>query len=307
MDASVAPTNISADQAKPPRRRPPPRQGPSNPDTNSDAAAGPSTSGGQPRRRHNRPKRVGAGDGEEKKEGGKGLGGKRREGEGAGQSNDTAGSTSKSGGKSGQRGTKTRKPKLQGSNAIPGEGHVQAGADQSQAAELSGDSKRKRRAPRFNGGLTEESQKSSLDVKEKVSNAARYTHLPKKDDLTSRLIRELSVSPYQDCLICFAPIHPAQPTWSCSPLMPISAATDDEDGTDTVKVAGTAQCCWATFHLKCIRQWAGKSVKNIEDAWRARGEERKGEWRCPGCQSKRAVVPASYWYAFVHICACKHV
>ena len=109
------------------------------------------------------------------------------------------------------------------------------------------------------------------------------------------LIRELSVAPYPDCLICFAPIHPAQPVWSCSPPMPVSAVSDDESGKDAARAVETAQCCWTTFHLKCIRSWASKSVKNIEDAWRARGEERKGEWRCPGCQSKRLVVPNGYW------------
>lgn len=158
------------------------------------------------------------------------------------------------------------------------------------------DSKRKKRAPRFNAGLTEDSGAATSGEKiEKEAPAARYRNLPKGDDLTSKLIRELSTPPYPDCPICFAPIHPAQPTYSCSPSIPISAATEDEGDRPTAKPAETAQCCWTTFHLKCIRAWAAKSVKDIEEAWRARGEERNGEWRCPGCQSKRTAVPASYW------------
>ncbi|KAJ7637122.1 hypothetical protein FB45DRAFT_908302 [Roridomyces roridus] len=50
----------------------------------------------------------------------------------------------------------------------------------------------------------------------------------------------------------------------------------------------TQQYCWTTFHLKCIRSWAAKSVKEVADAWAARGEpQRGGEWRCPGCQARR--------------------
>lgn len=80
-------------------------------------------------------------------------------------------------------------------------------------------------------------------------------------------------------MICFNPILPGQPSWSCSPK-------EEKD----------AQLCWNTFHLKCIKPWAEKSVKDTEDAWKARGEERKGEWRCPGCQSKRELVPRKYWW-----------
>ncbi|KAI0000621.1 hypothetical protein BJV74DRAFT_876894 [Russula compacta] len=79
-------------------------------------------------------------------------------------------------------------------------------------------------------------------------------------------------------MICFNPIRPEQPTWSCSP-------SGEKE----------AQSCWNTFHLKCIQPWAEKSVKDMEEAWRARGEEKKGEWRCPGCQSKREIVPRKYW------------
>ncbi|OJA15713.1 hypothetical protein AZE42_09960 [Rhizopogon vesiculosus] len=102
---------------------------------------------------------------------------------------------------------------------------------------------------------------------------------PLADDLTSTLIHALSTPPYPDCPICFNAIRPEQPTWSCSSSEP----------------SENLQCCWSTFHLKCIRAWAAKSVKDLEEAWRIRGEERAGEWRCPGCQAKRERVPLTYW------------
>jgi transcriptional repressor NF-X1 len=109
---------------------------------------------------------------------------------------------------------------------------------------------------------------------------------PPADDLTSTLIHALSTPPYPDCPICFNAIRPEQPTWSCSSSDP----------------SENLQCCWTTFHLKCIRAWAAKSVKDLEEAWRTRGEERTGEWRCPGCQAKREQVPSSYWQVLLSTC-----
>ncbi len=107
----------------------------------------------------------------------------------------------------------------------------------------------------------------------------RRNKVPIGDDLTSILTFSLSNPPFPECMICFNPIRPEQPTWSCSP------SSEEKE----------AQSCWNTFHLKCIQPWAGKSVKDMEEALRARGEEKKGEWRCPGCQSKREIVPRRYW------------
>ncbi|KAF8909061.1 hypothetical protein CPB85DRAFT_1308246 [Mucidula mucida] len=121
------------------------------------------------------------------------------------------------------------------------------------------------RRPRFNGGLTGPSEGGSSH-----SHRKEKYKLPdaSADDLTSTLIRSLSVAPYADCPICFSSIHPAQPTWSCSPTMPVI----DED----------PQYCWTTFHLKCIRSWSEKSYKEIKEAWRAR------------CQGKRNVLVGGY-------------
>ena len=149
------------------------------------------------------------------------------------------------------------------------------------------------RASRFRGHLTDSFVGSSAEPE--VAGAA-YSVAPRKDDLTSTLIHDLSTPPYPDCLICFSSIHPLQPTWSCSPLIPISSVEADGEG-DSAPTVNTVQYCWATFHLKCIKPWASKSVKDVEEAWRARGVDRRGEWRCPGCQSKRKVLPSFYSYA----------
>ncbi len=186
----------------------------------------------------------------------------------------------------------------------PTSNNTTVGSESTESQKLKGPYRSGRRGAKFNSELTTDykrptTKSAGVDPAEKYRNPA-----PKKDDLTSTLIFDLSTPPYPDCLICFAAIHPAQPTWSCSPLIPISSATDDETTKDETRLRPeTSRCCWTTFHLKCIRSWASKSVKDIVEAWRVRGENRPGEWRCPGCQSKRQVVPASYWYASLSIYA----
>lgn len=140
--------------------------------------------------------------------------------------------------------------------------------------------KKSSRASRFQPSLTEPLQ----SIADHSAGMYNNTNTLRKDDLTSTLIHDLSTPPYPDCLICFSAIHPLQPTWSCSPIIPISSASDDETSKETKdsRASETSQCCWATFHLKCIRPWASKNVKDVEQAWKARGEDRKGEWRCPG-------------------------
>jgi transcriptional repressor NF-X1 len=139
-----------------------------------------------------------------------------------------------------------------------------------------------RRGVKFNATLST-SQPSSTTTTSRKGNAVER----KGDDLTSTLIHTLSTPPYPDCPICFNAIQPDQQTWSCSPSLSSSDKSDRNL---------TTQCCWTTFHLHCIRSWSTKSVKEVADAWRARGEERTSQWRCPGCQLKREIVPNGYWY-----------
>ncbi|KAG6379879.1 hypothetical protein JVT61DRAFT_10441 [Boletus reticuloceps] len=136
------------------------------------------------------------------------------------------------------------------------------------------------RRERFRAKLTEapeaQAQHGPPPAEKRKHNPPRRPREPPGDDLTSTLTHALRTPPFTDCPICFNSIRPEQATWSCSP--PLSLDDKDVEG---------SQCCWSTFHLKCIRAWAEKSVKDIEEAWRARGESRPGEWRCPGCRATR--------------------
>jgi transcriptional repressor NF-X1 len=107
------------------------------------------------------------------------------------------------------------------------------------------------------------------------------------DDLTSKLIHDLRTSPYLDCVVCYNPIRPLQPTWSCSPNSPITLLEGTQE----------AQYCWVTSHLKCVRSWASKSITDTRNAYEARGENKPGEWSCIGCRAKRTIEPSTYRYA----------
>lgn len=195
-----------------------------------------------------------------------------------------------------------RGPRRGGGGARPtnnAEAGIEAGRPPSAADGQSTRNKRPRRnhGRNFQGELTDGAGEGT---RQDVRSSEKYrSNAPAKDDLTSRLTYDLSTPPYPDCLICFAPITPAQATWSCSPSHPIMVGSDDEHGApgSAPRADSSAQCCWMTFHLKCLHAWAAKSVKDVVEAWRARGEVKEGDWRCPGCQSKRKAVPSSYWYA----------
>ncbi|KAF5350789.1 hypothetical protein D9758_010328 [Tetrapyrgos nigripes] len=157
------------------------------------------------------------------------------------------------------------------------------GPSQARAAPTPG--ARNRRA-RFNASLTSETPQAG-------PSHSKYKQRPglpdpSQDDLTSNLIRGLTNQPYADCPICFNAIHPPQPIWCCSPLIPVIS---DDDKTDH-----EPQYCWTPFHLKCIRSWSDTSYKDVKAAWAARGEpERSGEWRCPGCQGRRNRLIRGYF------------
>jgi transcriptional repressor NF-X1 len=152
-------------------------------------------------------------------------------------------------------------------------------------------SSRRRRAPGFNANLTDQSIGLSRDAKEPESSRKR--DVPShQDDLTSRLIRDFQTRPHPDCVICFNSIHPAQPTWSCSPSSPVAdvdsnVRTSNLDNKD-------AHCCWTTFHIKCIRAWAAKSLKPVSEVLSARNEDGRSEWPCPACRAKRLSYPSDY-------------
>jgi len=147
---------------------------------------------------------------------------------------------------------------------------------------------RQKRRGKFDGKLTTGDAEPQQEERRINPDREKYWVDYKSDDLATRLIRDLRTSPYLDCAVCFNPIRPQQPTWSCSPNTPIVPAEGSQQ----------AQYCWATLHLKCVRSWASKSIADVRQAHVARGEDKPGEWSCIGCRAKRTVEPPSYRYMF---------
>ncbi|KAI5119077.1 hypothetical protein M0805_005495 [Coniferiporia weirii] len=177
-------------------------------------------------------------------------------------------------------------PSVSGSASARG-GRAQADRGQPPAAAgpSRGGGRRKPMNVRLTNGPSEARNASS------ASPAPARNNETKVDNLTNRLIEALRTPPYVDCPICFNAIHPAQPIWSCSPTLRHDSPPND----DPENQSGDAQCCYTPFHLKCIKSWASKSVKDMSDAYRTRGETgKRSEWRCPGCQHRRFHVPNSY-------------
>jgi len=169
---------------------------------------------------------------------------------------------------------------------------------------------RQPRRAKFGANLSNDHESNSPVSSQSNSGYGRIHSAFTGDDLVSTLSRGLSTPPFTDCPICFSGIHPAQPTWSCSPSIPVVLP----EGSSFAE----AQYCWTTFHLKCIRSWSEKSYNDVKAAWRARGEpERDGEWRCPvrlldcilsksmltsicqGCQGKRHTLIGGYRQALL--------
>jgi hypothetical protein len=147
---------------------------------------------------------------------------------------------------------------------------------------------RQKRRGNFDGKLTTGDAEPHREERRINPDREKYWVDYASDDLTTRLTRDLRTSPYLDCAICFNPIRPQQPTWSCSPNTPIVST----EGSQQV------QYCWATLHLKCVRSWASKSIADVRQAYGARGEDKPGEWSCIGCRAKRTIEPSSYRYTF---------
>lgn len=129
-------------------------------------------------------------------------------------------------------------------------------------------SRRRQFGGKITGGATEEQVSASA-----AGNAGASLDVPVEyTDLRSRLVAELRSGEY-DCSICYSGISQRASIWSCSQ-------------------------CYTVLHLVCVKQWASSSVKAAEEQNAmqedVRIRERKGTWRCPGCQLAREDVPQLY-------------
>lgn len=143
---------------------------------------------------------------------------------------------------------------------------------------------RQKRRGKFDGKLTTGDAEPPQEERRVNTKRGEYWVDYSADDLTSRLIHDLRTPPFLDCAICYNPIRPHQPTWSCSPNTPAIPTEGSQQ----------AQYCWTTLHLKCVRSWASKSIADVRQAYEARGENKPGEWLCIGCRAKRMVEPTLY-------------
>ena len=104
-----------------------------------------------------------------------------------------------------------------------------------------------------------------------VPSAADLEHLSYRDRLTAQL-NSNSI----DCPICINAITRRQPIASC-------------------------QTCSAPYHLKCLRDWAERSILTIKEKaallQQQPGVKIRAHWRCPSCQQQypENEVPRSYW------------
>ena len=147
-----------------------------------------------------------------------------------------------------------------------------------------GQGPRRKRRGKFDGRLTAGDTGPHQEERQVDPDRGKYWIDYRSDDLATRLIRDLRTPPYLDCAICYNPIRPHQPSWSCSPNTPVVPTEGSQQ----------AQYCWTTLHLKCVRSWALKSISDVRQAYEARGEDRPGEWLCIGCRAKRTIEPSSY-------------
>lgn len=161
--------------------------------------------------------------------------------------------------------------------------HIRDSVDPGPSSSEHGLPRRKRRG-NFDGKLTVGDAGPLKERRHVNPDREKYWVDYTADDLTSKLIRDLRTSPYLDCVVCYNPIRPMQPAWSCSPGSPIVLAEGTQE----------AQYCWVTLHLKCVRSWASKGIADTRKAYEARSENKPGEWLCIGCRAKRTIEPSSY-------------
>lgn len=166
-------------------------------------------------------------------------------------------------------------------------------AEESPAVSDAGsDSKPPQRAPQHSRRRQFGAKLTSTDADGAEGASKPVSHVKEAKDLTSRLeaafARGATEEETPECPICFNTISPGAPIWSCT--------LNSVSNPDPVhEEHGSGSCCWTPFHLKCIKSWASKTAQATKEAYEARGlHDRSGEWRCPGCQTRRTVVPSEY-------------
>lgn len=132
------------------------------------------------------------------------------------------------------------------------------------------------KGPRYRSQLSEA---TSAPGPSRSSTTSRYAP-PTEEELEKlsyreRLTAQLNTSSI-DCPICINNIHRKQPIASC-------------------------QTCSAPYHLKCLRDWAERSIATVKEKAALQqnqpGVQIRANWRCPSCQTQyhEDARPRVYW------------
>lgn len=136
---------------------------------------------------------------------------------------------------------------------------------------------RQARGQRYRSQLSEPNGTASRSASSSATPSSSRHAPPTEEELEKlsyreRLAAQLNTSSI-DCPICINNIHRKQPIASC-------------------------QTCSAPYHLKCLRDWAERSIAAVkEKAAFMQNQKIRANWRCPSCQTQypEDAKPKGYW------------
>lgn len=98
---------------------------------------------------------------------------------------------------------------------------------------------------------------------------ARRASRSQAPDLATRIHEDISHTIYE-CAICSNEIGRKSKIWSCN-------------------------TCWTVFHIGCIKKWSKNEGSAVHRPNQQDSEENIGkQWRCPGCNLPKDVLPSAY-------------
>ena len=74
---------------------------------------------------------------------------------------------------------------------------------------------------------------------------------------------------YYECAVCYQELKRRSRVWSC-------------------------RTCWTVFHLGCIKEWSSKEGSAAARTQAEDGEPAPRQWRCPGCNLPKDVMPKHF-------------
>ncbi|WVO13144.1 hypothetical protein L204_100756 [Cryptococcus depauperatus] len=133
----------------------------------------------------------------------------------------------------------------------------------------------------------------------RVEKRQKAVQASESDNLVTRLAKGLKGRSFIECPICFSSITPSQHIWCClppdRPPEPSSMTLEPNLITDSTSASSHYSACYTPFHLKCIQDWANRSLNEEHEKVMDGLKELDGVvWRCPGCQKRRKSPPGAY-------------